>query len=78
MDEIAADEDSQVYCFCRQVSFGDMIACDNESCEKEWFHLPCVGLENPPPPTGKWYCSECTAKMAAQKQRQSEKKKVIK
>lgn len=78
VDEIAADEDSQVYCFCQQVSFGEMVACDNESCEKEWFHLPCVGLTSPPPPTGKWYCSECITKMAAQKQRQSEKKKVTK
>jgi hypothetical protein len=74
VDEIAADEDSQVYCFCQQVSFGEMVACDNENCEREWFHLPCVGLTTPP--TGKWFCTECIAKMAVQKQRQNDKKKL--
>ncbi|KAF7819293.1 PHD finger protein ING2 [Senna tora] len=33
------------YCVCHQVSFGDMIACDNENCQGgEWFHYSCVGL----------------------------------
>jgi hypothetical protein len=76
VDEIAADEDSQVYCFCQQVSFGEMVACDNENCEREWFHLPCVGLTSPP--QGKWFCDECIAKMQAQKLRQAEKKKIVK
>ena len=75
VDEVAADEDSQVYCFCQQVSFGEMVACDNEACEREWFHLPCVGLTSPP--QGKWFCDECLVKMAQQKQRGgTEKKKV--
>jgi hypothetical protein len=72
VDEVAADEDSQVYCFCQQVSFGEMVACDNENCEREWFHLPCVKLTSPP--QGKWFCDECLAKM----KRQGEKKKVVK
>jgi len=76
VDEMAADEDSQVYCFCQQVSFGEMVACDNESCEREWFHLPCVGLQSPP--QGKWFCDECIVKMGAQKARQMEKKKLVK
>ena len=76
VDEIAADEDSQVYCFCQQVSFGEMVACDNENCQREWFHLPCVGLTSPP--QGKWYCDDCLAKMGTQKQRQGEKKKLVK
>jgi hypothetical protein len=76
VDEIAADEDSQVYCFCQQVSFGEMVACDNENCDREWFHLPCVGLTSPP--QGKWFCDECIAKMQAQKLRQAEKKKIVK
>jgi len=76
VDEVAADEDSQVYCFCQQVSFGEMVACDNENCEREWFHLPCVGLTASPP--GKWFCDECLAKMGAQKQKQMEKKKIVK
>ena len=76
VDEIAADEDSQVYCFCQQVSFGEMVACDNENCEREWFHLPCVELTSPP--QGKWYCSECLNKMGNQKLRQGERKKIPK
>jgi hypothetical protein len=76
VDEVAADEDTQVYCFCQQVSFGEMVACDNENCEREWFHLPCVGLTSAP--QGKWWCDECLAKMGNQKQRQTEKKKILK
>jgi len=76
VDEITADEDSQVYCFCQQVSFGEMVACDNQNCEREWFHLPCVGLTGPP--QGKWFCTDCITKMGAQKQKQGEKKKLVK
>ncbi|THU64790.1 hypothetical protein C4D60_Mb01t30170 [Musa balbisiana] len=46
------DPNEPTYCVCHQVSFGDMIACDNENlffvgvqCEGgEWFHYSCVGL----------------------------------
>ncbi|KAL2923199.1 PHD finger protein ING2, partial [Bienertia sinuspersici] len=39
------DPDEPIYCVCHQVSFGDMIACDNEDCQGgEWFHYVCVGL----------------------------------
>lgn len=51
------DDDREVYCFCRQVSYGEMVACDDPDCELEWFHLGCVGLKNPP--LGKWYCNAC-------------------
>jgi len=44
---------------CQQVSFGDMIACENESCPIEWFHYECVGLLPGQGPKGKWYCSIC-------------------
>ena len=44
------------YCMCERVSFGEMIACDNDRCAREWFHLECVGLNAAP--TGKWYCNE--------------------
>lgn len=60
------DED-EVYCFCRQVSFGNMIACDNSNCEYEWFHLACVGLKEPP--QGTWYCPECSKIMLNRKSR---------
>ncbi|KAH9948178.1 hypothetical protein B0H21DRAFT_690515 [Amylocystis lapponica] len=55
-------DDMRTYCFCNRVSYGDMIACDDDSCEREWFHLPCIGLETPP--EGTWYCDSCSAKRA--------------
>jgi len=45
------------YCICNQVSFGDMICCDNDACEIEWFHFQCVSLASKP--KGKWYCPNC-------------------
>ncbi|KAE8349220.1 inhibitor of growth proteins N-terminal histone-binding-domain-containing protein [Aspergillus coremiiformis] len=60
-DEDEANEDTKVYCTCRSVSHGDMVACDNEHCEFEWFHWKCVGLTREP--VGKWYCPQCTAKL---------------
>lgn len=53
------------YCYCNQVSFGEMVGCDGDNCKREWFHLPCIGFKNPP--KGKWYCDECLAKMKKQK-----------
>ncbi|ODV93259.1 hypothetical protein PACTADRAFT_51875 [Pachysolen tannophilus NRRL Y-2460] len=50
-----------VYCYCQQVSFGEMVGCDGDDCKREWFHLPCIGLTDPP--KGKWYCSDCLARM---------------
>ncbi|KAJ9058529.1 Inhibitor of growth protein 4, variant 3 [Entomophthora muscae] len=58
--EMPIDPYEPIYCFCSQVSFGDMVACDDELCEREWFHYQCVGLKTHP--KGKWYCSECIAK----------------
>lgn len=52
--------DTQLYCFCQQVSYGDMVACDDAACRYEWFHYGCVGLKAPP--SGKWYCTECSAR----------------
>ncbi|KAK9450549.1 uncharacterized protein V1518DRAFT_414125 [Limtongia smithiae] len=55
------DTDSEpVYCYCQQVSFGEMVACDAPDCKREWFHLPCVGLSAPP--KGQWFCNECAIK----------------
>jgi len=58
-------EDTQLYCFCRQVSYGNMIACDNKDCKYEWFHWSCVGLSAPP--KGIWYCPDCRKRMDAEK-----------
>eukprot|EP00249_Psilotum_nudum_P007066 c20287_g1_i1 orf=545-1351(-) len=54
------DPNEPTYCLCGQVSFGDMIACDNENCEGgEWFHYQCVGLSSETRFKGKWYCPSC-------------------
>ncbi|KAI0412281.1 hypothetical protein F5X98DRAFT_355238 [Xylaria grammica] len=65
--EVEVDDDGNVidpdeprYCQCNRVSFGTMIQCDNiDNCEKEWFHLECVGLSEIPARTTKWYCPQC-------------------
>ncbi|MCJ1256445.1 hypothetical protein MMC24_004266 [Lignoscripta atroalba] len=44
------DPDEPRYCLC-----GD--------CEREWFHLECVGLQEPPGRRTKWYCPDCKAKL---------------
>ena len=51
----------QVYCFCQNISYGDMIACDFPNCKYEWFHFACVGLTKKPESNfgDKWYCIEC-------------------
>lgn len=56
-DEDEINEDSKVYCTCRSISHGDMVACDNDNCPYEWFHWKCVGLTREP--VGTWYCDEC-------------------
>ncbi|KAF9654098.1 hypothetical protein BDM02DRAFT_3152571 [Thelephora ganbajun] len=53
-------DDERKYCFCDRVSYGEMIGCDDPNCEREWFHLPCLGLTTPP--QGTWYCEPCKAK----------------
>ncbi len=58
------DLDEPRYCLCGDVSWGTMIACDNEdACDKEWFHLSCVGLDELPPRRTKWYCPDCRKKL---------------
>lgn len=66
-DEEAGDPDDEEggddkkYCTCQSVSYGDMVACDNESCPYEWFHWSCVGLKSEP--VGTWICPVCTKNM---------------
>ncbi|PON36117.1 Zinc finger, FYVE/PHD-type [Parasponia andersonii] len=57
--DLPVDPNEPTYCFCNQVSFGEMVACDNPDCKIEWFHFGCVGLKEQP--KGKWYCSDCAA-----------------
>ena len=64
VDEEEPDPSEPRYCVCDDISWGTMIACDNEaSCEKEWFHLSCIGLDDLPPMRTKWYCPDCRKKL---------------
>ncbi|KAK4105501.1 hypothetical protein N658DRAFT_491971 [Parathielavia hyrcaniae] len=58
--EVDDDEagDDRKYCSCQNVSFGNMVACDNDDCPYEWFHWGCVGLKSEP--NGTWYCPDCS------------------
>ncbi|KAI1506117.1 hypothetical protein F5X99DRAFT_124521 [Biscogniauxia marginata] len=58
-DEGDIDADEPLYCYCNGVSYGEMVACDADDCEREWFHLDCVGLKAAPPSNMKWYCDNC-------------------
>ncbi|EON63385.1 hypothetical protein W97_02612 [Coniosporium apollinis CBS 100218] len=58
------DPNEPRYCVCGDVSYGTMVACENDDCETEWFHLPCVGLTDIPPRRAKWYCPDCRKKLA--------------
>lgn len=55
--DFPVDPDEPTYCLCDQVSYGEMIGCDNEECPIEWFHFNCVGLTTKP--KGKWFCPKC-------------------
>ncbi|XVE81466.1 hypothetical protein DITRI_Ditri15bG0066400 [Diplodiscus trichospermus] len=57
--DLPVDPNEPTYCLCNQVSYGEMVACDNPDCKIEWFHFGCVGLKEQP--RGKWYCSDCAA-----------------
>ena len=60
--KVSSASGERTYCVCGEESFGDMIGCDNRDCLVEWFHYACVGLSAPP--SGKWYCSDCAARLA--------------
>lgn len=47
-EKVEADTDETRYCYCNRVTYGEMIGCENLSCEREWFHLDCVGLKDAP------------------------------
>nr|XP_046219612.1 inhibitor of growth protein 1-like [Oncorhynchus gorbuscha]XP_046219613.1 inhibitor of growth protein 1-like [Oncorhynchus gorbuscha] len=55
--DLPIDPDEPTYCLCEQVSYGEMIGCDNNECLIEWFHFSCVALHHKP--KGKWFCPKC-------------------
>ena len=56
-EEMGEDEEEK-YCYCLGPSYGEMIACDDPKCSRQWFHLRCLQLKNAPK-SEKWYCEEC-------------------
>ena len=50
--------DEKLYCTCKRPSFGEMVACDDETCETEWFHVSCMGLKENQV-RGEWFCPAC-------------------
>ncbi|KAK4761155.1 hypothetical protein SAY87_006048 [Trapa incisa] len=66
--DLPVDPNEPTYCFCNQVSFGEMVACDNPNCKIEWFHFGCVGLKERPKGR-KWYCPDCAATRSRRKGR---------
>lgn len=36
MEVMEGEMDTKVYCTCRNVSYGEMIGCDDDDCEIEW------------------------------------------
>ncbi|SCW02229.1 LAFE_0F01816g1_1 [Lachancea fermentati] len=63
----AQNPKEEVYCVCRDVSYGPMIACDNKRCPIEWFHYGCVGLVKAPKASQKWYCSDKCRRQATRR-----------
>ncbi|KAH8892036.1 hypothetical protein GQ53DRAFT_647957 [Thozetella sp. PMI_491] len=57
------DGDEPRYCYCNNVSYGEMVACDADGCPREWFHLECVGLKVAPKGNAKWYCEDCKKRL---------------
>lgn len=62
-EEADVDADEPTYCYCNGVSYGEMVGCDADDCEREWFHLECVGLKVAPRSNAKWYCDDCKEKL---------------
>jgi len=59
LEDMPVDPNEPTYCLCHQVSYGEMIACDNDTCPTEWFHFACVNLTEQP--KNKWFCPRCSA-----------------
>jgi inhibitor of growth protein 5 len=54
-----SNDTEPIYCICKKVAYGEMVACDNEDCPIEWFHYPCVNLSRKP--KNSWICPLCSA-----------------
>jgi hypothetical protein len=36
VEHVQDSGEEPVYCYCQQVSYGEMVGCDNENCAREW------------------------------------------
>jgi|ERR1711884_884157 len=63
--DMPVDPNEPTYCLCQQVSYGEMIGCDNADCPIEWFHFGCMNLTTKP--KGKWYCPKCITQFKKKK-----------
>ena len=77
-DEGAEADDGRLYCWCQVGSYGDMVACDDNECEREWvsvlsggwcgFWLTVVSqfhlgcIGLDVAPEGVWFCEACRSK----------------
>ncbi|KAK5129837.1 hypothetical protein LTR08_002774 [Meristemomyces frigidus] len=57
-EEYDEENDDHLYCYCQKVSYGDMVACDNDNCRYQWFHWNCVQLKSEPKGES-WLCPTC-------------------
>lgn len=57
-DNSSTSSEIKLYCYCKVRDGEDMVGCDNKACEREWFHLKCLKLQNFPS-TKYWYCPDC-------------------
>lgn len=64
----SGEDTNERYCICKDISYGDMIMCDNSRCETQWFHFVCVGLNAAP--KGKWFCPFCVDSKKKKKEKQ--------
>lgn len=77
-DGEADNDDNKTYCYCENVSYGEMIGCDGDQCTREWvchvylsfrgafliflFKFHLACVGLTATPKGQWFCEECTAK----------------
>lgn len=55
-----SEPNRDTYCFCQQGETDMMVACDNQNCPYQWFHLSCLKLTKSKLPKGKWFCPDCS------------------
>jgi inhibitor of growth protein 3 len=61
-EEELDEEDNSLYCYCQKQSYGNMVACENEDCKYQWFHVDCLNLKKMPAEDEDWYCPDCRVK----------------